>query len=262
MTEIIFNHKKDSSHIGDDLFKCEFPIHKKALTPFSVDLRPQDVAIMDQGRIGSCTANAGAGLWGFVEQKEFAAGLVNQPEQFPGGYKTISRLMLYYLARVLAGDVSTDDGAELRNITGVWAKWGICTEEEWPYDVSKMFKSPPSVDYGIAWHHKVLKSYRISDGGHEEIKTSLIAGYPVMFGFTIYENFMSQMTNSTGIVQMPSGQILGGHAIEIIGYDDVRAWYIIRNSWGNSWGDNGYGYMPYAYVDNSRLCNDFWTIRI
>lgn len=258
----IFNHKKDSSRINDDLFKCEFPIHPRALAPWSIDLRSKDVPIFDQEQIGSCTANAGAGLWGFVEKKALTSGLINQPEEFGKDYQTISRLMLYFLARCLAGDPFTDGGAELRNITGVWARWGICPETDWPYDTSKIFESPPHQDYGMAWRHKVTKSYRISDGGHEEIKTSLIAGYPVIFGFRVFENISNQMTNATGIIQMPQGQQVGGHAIEIIGYDDARAWYIIRNSWGNSWGDNGYGYMPYNYVDDQQLCNDFWTIRL
>jgi C1A family cysteine protease len=96
------------------------------------------------------------------------------------------------------------------------------------------------------------------------MKGCLASGYPFVFGFSVYESFESPEVLDTGVVPMPSdGEAqLGGHAVLAVGYDDATARFIIRNSWGTSWGDGGYGYMPYAYLTDSDLAADFWTIRV
>jgi len=55
--------------------------------------------------------------------------------------------------------------------------------------------------------------------------------------------------------------IVGGHAVLAVGYDDTTQLFTFRNSWGAAVGDKGYFYMPYAYLTNSSLANDLWTIR-
>lgn len=259
----IYNHKKDSSRAEDKLFKHHFDMHPGALIHDARDWRSLDIPVFDQGQIGSCTANAGAGLWGYVEQLALGEKLSYvPPEVFPGGYKNVSRMMLYFLARVLAGDVDTDGGAELRNVTGVFSRWGLCTEDQWPYNISNLFVRPPVSACATAWHHRITKSYRITDGSLAEMKTCLLRGFPFIFGFTVYENFESRETATTGIVSMPSGQVLGGHAVEAIGFDDTKQWFIVRNSWGDKWGDRGYCYFPYAYLVDPSLASDFWTLRL
>jgi C1A family cysteine protease len=54
---------------------------------------------------------------------------------------------------------------------------------------------------------------------------------------------------------------LGGHAVMAVGYDDENQWLIVMNSWGASWGDKGFFYLPYEYITNNNLSDDFWTIR-
>jgi C1A family cysteine protease len=53
----------------------------------------------------------------------------------------------------------------------------------------------------------------------------------------------------TGRIAMPSAgaRDFGGHAVLVVGYEADAL--IIRNSWGGDWGENGYGYLPDAYVD-------------
>ena len=63
----------------------------------------------------------------------------------------------------------------------------------------------------------------------------------------------------TGIIPMPKPkeQLLGGHAVLAVGYDDTKQWLIVRNSWGTSWGVKGYFYMPYTVFN--KLVMDMWT---
>jgi C1A family cysteine protease len=60
----------------------------------------------------------------------------------------------------------------------------------------------------------------------------------------------------------PTEQTLGGHAVLAVGYDDTTTRFIVRNSWGQDWGMRGYFTMPYPYVLDSNLCDDFWTIKL
>ena len=86
---------------------------------------------------------------------------------------------------------------------------------------------------------------------------------PFVFGFTVFNSFESEAGAENGIMNMPSQNesLLGGHAVLAVGYDDNKEHFIVRNSWGTKWGDNGYFYMPYNYILNKKLATDFWTIQ-
>jgi C1A family cysteine protease len=92
-----------------------------------------------------------------------------------------------------------------------------------------------------------------------QLKGCLADGFPIIFGLTVYSNFMN--IGSDGIMDMPQGVVEGGHAVMAVGYDNAKKVYIVRNSWGAEWGNKGYFYMPYDYMQNPDLCDDFWTIR-
>ena len=85
-----------------------------------------------------------------------------------------------------------------------------------------------------------------------------------MFGFTVYESFESDAVAQTGNMPMPNSaeQVIGGHAVLAVGYDNEDRVFIVRNSWGEGWGDAGYFYMPYAYLLDDNLADDLWTIRV
>jgi C1A family cysteine protease len=60
----------------------------------------------------------------------------------------------------------------------------------------------------------------------------------------------------------PDESVLGGHAVVAVGYDDSTQRFLVRNSWGSGWGQEGYFTMPYGYLTDAGLSADFWTLRM
>lgn len=210
--------------------------------PEIVDLRPKCPPVYDQGELGSCTANGIAGCIQFI-----------QPSFMP------SRLFIYYNERAIEGDVYTDGGAQIHDGIKTIGTLGACAETEWPYNINEFKIKPPLNCYTDA-KKDIIKDY-LSIQNLDEIKQCLASGYPVVFGMTVYESFESQKVATTGIVPMPkeNEQVVGGHCMALVGYDDVKKVFIDRNSWGNSWGLSGYCEIPYAYIE--KYADDMWTIR-
>ena len=77
-----------------------------------------------------------------------------------------------------------------------------------------------------------------------------------------YQSFESDEVASTGVMPLPAKdeKLLGGHAVAAVGFDDNKKCMIVRNSWGEDWGDNGYFYMPYKFIINPAFCSDFWVV--
>jgi C1A family cysteine protease len=98
------------------------------------------------------------------------------------------------------------------------------------------------------------------------LRASLAAGLPFTFGFTVYESFESEQVAETGVVPMPKSneQIVGGHCVVAVGYDTPSRRFIVRNSWGDGWGDKGYCYLPWAFFTMSQnsLASDIWNIEL
>jgi C1A family cysteine protease len=94
------------------------------------------------------------------------------------------------------------------------------------------------------------------------MKQCLHSGFPFVVAIAIYPAFESIEVTTTGIVPMPTDEeeSLGGHAVLVCGYDDLTQQWIVRNSWGESWGENGYFYLPYKYLLDSSLATDLWCI--
>jgi len=234
----------------------------EASWPPVVDLRPNCPPVYDQGDLGSCTGNAIAGAIEFDLMKQAAAG--GTEKDFPP-----SRLFIYYNERVMEGDVSDDAGAEIRDGIKSVASQGDCPEPVWPYDVSQFAVQPTQAAYDAAVQHKALSYLRLFRSQSEEFNVKNLRycvaslGVPVVFGFTVYESFESDAVATTGVLPMPGPQeaAIGGHAVMVVGYKHADKQFIIRNSWGTNWGDAGYFYMPYAYVADPDLCDDFWIIK-
>jgi len=216
-----------------------------------VDLRSGCPPVYDQGQLGSCTANAIAGALEFERLKQGA------PDWTP------SRLFIYYNERWLEGSVASDSGAQLRDGIKSVATQGDCPETYWPYDVTQFATVPPPACYTDALKYKAVQYLSVAQD-LADMRACLAAGYPFVFGFTVYSSFESAAVAGTGQVPMPGWleRAVGGHAVLAVGYDDASSTFIVRNSWGAGWGDAGYFYMPYAYLTNANLADDLWTIRL
>lgn len=222
-------------------------IAPKVKLPQKIDLRNTCSSIENQGKLGSCTANALAGHLQFLEIK---SGQV---------YQDLSRLFIYYNERAVEGTVNFDSGAMIRDGIKVLAKYGVCPESSWPYDISKFTQKPAARCYKEGLKHQIVSYHRLQS--LNEMLNCLAEGFPFVFGFTVYESFESLKVAQTGIVPMPkkSERTLGGHAVMAAGYDQKEKRFIVRNSWGPEWGQEGYFTIPYAYLET--LADDFWTVR-
>lgn len=225
------------------------PEHLAAL-PSMVDLRSQCPPIEDQGQLGSCTSFAVGAAIRFSREKEGLPDFVT------------SHLFLYYNSRAMEGTVSSDAGAAIRDVVKSAAKQGDCPESEWPYNISKFAVKPPAQCYTDALKDRALSYQRVQQS-LSQMKACLASGYVFVAGISVYESFESDEVAKTGMVPMPEPgeQLLGGHACVICGYDATKGVFNFRNSWGDSWGDKGYGYMPFEYMLNKGLSSDFWVIR-
>jgi len=222
-----------------------------AALPSKVDLRPLCPTICDQGALGSCTANAIAGAVQFDLMKQ------QLPVFAP------SRLFIYFNERVMEHSVASDSGARIRDGIKAVSKQGVCSETVWPYDVARFAEKPPVAAYQEALGQRALQ-YQTVLRRITQMKGCLAAGFPFVFGFTVYTAFESKAVERTGVVDLPHGgeKLLGGHAVLAVGYDDATQRFIVRNSWGEKWGQAGYFTMPYAYLLSADLASDFWTIRM
>lgn len=217
---------------------------------------------IDQGSLGSCTANSIGTALSILESKQ-----KNKEIFFP------SRLFIYYNGRKIEGTTNEDAGAQIHDVFQGVVDNGAPNEHLYVYDPEKFKNEPPKEIYTEATKFKPLK-YALLDFSKDHtskarvthIKNALLSGYPIVFGFTVYESFESEKVANSGKVPMPGlfEKVVGGHAVCCVGFDDHKKCFIVKNSWGTQWGispigdvNRGYFYMPYDYMGNEKLCEDF-----
>jgi C1A family cysteine protease len=240
-----YGFKPDLPDQRDFLFAS---LNKKVTLPTIVDLRPTCSPVEDQGQLGSCTSHALAGALEFLEDKDKII------------MTRMSRLFIYYNERAIEHTIRSDSGANLRDGIKTLVKQGCCPETEWPYVIPKFEVRPLPNCYTNGLKHVIQSYYRIQTLA--DMKACLASGYPFVFGFTVYESFESDTVAKTGVVPMPisNEQVLGGHAVLAVGYNDKDQRFIARNSWSSDWGMKGYFTIPYAYLTNPNLASDMWAI--
>jgi C1A family cysteine protease len=232
----------------------KMPLRLAARIPSKVDLRDlfDFPLVEDQGELGSCTANALVGAMEYIET------IHKEVEE----YTDLSRLFIYYNERLLEGSIDEDAGAYIRDGIKTLYRKGVCSESSWPYDINRFTETPDKSCYTEAKSRKIVLYQRIKT--LDQMRACLATKYPFVFGFTVYDSFLSSQVADTGTVPMPTRDevVQGGHAVLCVGYDDRDKRFICRNSWGNEWGDHGYFTMPYAYLTNRDLSDDMWAIRM
>jgi C1A family cysteine protease len=229
-------------------FKLVAPV--KVAVPKAYDLRWNCSVVENQAEIGSCTGNAAAGDLEYKDNK-------NDKK-----YLEVSRLFIYYNGRSYIDCIDQDSGAYIRDVIKGLAEFGACDEQFWPYDTKKFSDKPPKKAYTDALKRKIHSYYRIKEDRVNACKQAIYAGHPVIFGFTVYSGFESPEVSKTGKMWLPKPDesMVGGHAVLMVGYNDEIGCFIVRNSWGEEWGDKGYFYMPYEYVADDELSDDYWVI--
>lgn len=259
--------------VKDNLQKLGVLKAKAKSAPATVDLREWCSPIEDQGRIGSCTAQAAIGLVEYFERRAF------------GKHIDASRLFLYKVTRNLLGWPG-DTGAYLRTTMGALVLFGAPPERYWSYTdeasgdrrIANFNEEPSAFCYAFAQNYRAISYYRLDPPGTSSttllnlIKTELMNGLPSMFGFSVYQSYMEAETTGRIPLPMKSEAFVGGHAVVAIGYDDTISIknsnpgapetvgaLLIRNSWGTGWGESGYGWLPYEYV-LSGLAVDWWSL--
>ncbi|CAF0949495.1 unnamed protein product [Adineta ricciae] len=221
--------------------------------PPKVDLRADMTPVEDQSQIGSCAANCLAGAYEYLTKKAHGRNI------------DVSRLFIYYNARVKdqRSHVVVDSGCTMTSAIEALEELGTCLESVWPYDISRVNTRPNAQSYDEAKRHKITEALRVNINLYE-MKSCLAQGFPFAFGLKLYTSF--DQARSTGVVPMPNygdigRQAHGSHALLAVGYSDQSRAFIVRNSWGEQWGDKGYCYIPYDYITDANQCFDVWAVR-
>lgn len=245
--------------------------------PRRVDLRADCPPVRFQGGFNTCSAHVVGTLVDYFEQRAFGKRI------------DASRLFLYKVTKNFL-QVDGDVAVYIRQTMGALRLVGVPPERYWPYPdpgtLAQPNRSDPRLDaepspfcYALADDYRSLVYYRLDGGaaarrGDElltRLRRHLAGGLPVTLGFPLFPSIAAARTD--GRVPLPAAgeTAIGSHAVAVVGYDDglaiggdggtppTRGALLFQNSWSTQWGEQGYGWLPYAYVERGDA-KDFWTL--
>lgn len=241
-----FIHSEEDSR-DYKISKTDIPKLKKGtILPNFVDLSSHFTPVEDQESIGSCTAQAVVGLCEYLTK-------LHQNK-----YIELSRLFLYKVTRNLM-KLTGDTGASIKAAMHTARIVGICPEKYWLYNTELFDEEPTAFCYSLAGAYKVGLTYYKVEADDElllSIKNLISSNNPVVLGCKVFDGYF----NSSGNITLPEDTSIvdyGWHAIVLVGYDEAKKSFKFRNSWGSTWGKDGYGWLPYSYIGDHT--SDHWT---
>jgi len=209
--------------------------------PARVDYSGRMSPVRDQGEEGTCVAFAAA--VGIKEYQELAERrrLIE-----------LSPRYLYYHCKRIDG-VPNEEGTFPRMAMKVLAGRGVCLEECWSYRPYQTDSPCPEADRQ-AYPFRIKTYARLS--GLEEMEQSLTLNGPFLAGVEVFPEWFEEHRGEIPLPR-PGRSSLGGHAVCVVGYSHRDSNFKFKNSWSEGWGDKGYGYLPYEYME--RYCLDAWS---
>lgn len=244
--------------IGERKFRInEKPIEEQLLEdtylpkneyPNQIDLRTNFPNVKNQGEIGACSAFSVVGVFEYIAKSKNISTV-------------FSESFAYYMARSYDSDTYNDNGTSIFNVIKALSVYGVCEKQYW--DNSQDFSTEPDIKAKEnAQNHKVLRAFNVNHNLHD-FKSALSEGYPICFGLRICESFGLPIR---GFVTTPSEEEIkkentGYHSMIICGFSDLTKVFIVRNSWGKEFGDNGYCYIPYSYIENQQFLSQAFIIK-
>jgi C1A family cysteine protease len=208
--------------------------------------------ISNQYNLSSCVANATADAC----ESQIARRLNTSPANVPD----LSRLFIYWNARNLMNPPATnnDNGTQIYLAFDSIMRYGVPNELTWSYDTSKVAVKPNWLSYREAIQNKIKAYYRIEATGNDRVLQcikALYSGCPVVFGTSVAKSFLSA---GSGVVNLPSDSFIGKHAMIITGWSASKQAFEVRNSWGTTFGVNGYCWMHKDYIAET-ITRDLWV---
>lgn len=193
--------------------------------------------VISQGSEGSCTAFATS----YTVSSYYTAVF---REMYYYNNQAIRSPEYVYNSSKIAGDCGK--GAYLSDVLNFLRDKGVCSWSQMPYsDANGCSVKPNSTQISQGAIGKI-KSWNTVAKNVTTVKELLKKGYPIIMGFDANSNFVSQTSKSpfvyTSYIQDTK---YAGHAVTIVGYDDVKKHFIVQNSWGNWNHDRGFFYVTY-----------------
>lgn len=239
-----FGYLRDPEDPRDRPFAARLGAFAGSSPPASASLERADVRPKDQGGTSSCTGQA-------VSQAVRLAYLhkgVTCPE--------LSALDVYYRGRAEYGGQQSDDGSYLRSVVSATKQGGIADERVWPFSDFEVNRNPNMLARQSAFDRKGTRGYyRIDSGDVDGVRRAIAAGYPVVGGWQVDQRFLEY--DGSGVI---SGQMapIGGHAVCVTSYA-ADGTFRLLNSWGLSWGVNGYGVTDSMFIASG---SDLWALEV
>jgi C1A family cysteine protease len=232
------------------------PSKGKKTRPSQVDWREYCGPVENQEKLATSAAHACIGLLQYFERR--SSGRLIRP----------SRMFLHWNAQSLSGSAFNQAGAGLRTTFKAAIRFGLPPERFWPYQSSAIDAAPDPIAYGFDKDFQRLRYVRIDSPAEsgaqtlDSVRSFLVAGFACSMGFGVPSSISDEPE-----IPFPTlfDSILTGRAVTAVGYDDTlrirsgKGALLVRNSWGESWGMGGYGWLPYRYVTD-KLCADIWTV--